>query len=137
SYPTFTRPGPGGRRPIRQDPPTKDMTMKRLLCPFLALLALPGQTPAYIDAPPTLGRLVQYDATYIVVMQVEKVSKEKQAIIYKKVADLKGKYPADRIKQHVSRRITDTPGPEENARPRGAKSILEWAEPGKLAVFFH
>ena len=32
--------------------------MKRLLHSLVALLALPGPTPAYIDRPPTLGRLV-------------------------------------------------------------------------------
>src|SRR5258708_7929483 len=108
----------------------------RLISVAIGLCCTSGPALAYIDAPPTLGRLVQYDATYIVVMQVEKVNTEKQAIIYKKVADLKGKYPADRIKQHVSRRIADAPAPEENPRPRGAKSILDWAEPGKLAIFF-
>jgi hypothetical protein len=110
--------------------------MQRLLCPLVALLAMPSLSPAYIDAPPTLGRLVRFDATNIVVMQVEKVSKEKQAIIYKKLTDLKGKYPADRIKQHVTQRIADVPGPADNPRPRGGKSILDWAEPGKLAIFF-
>ena len=112
-------------------------TGTRLIAVAVVLVALPGPAPAYIDAPPTLGRLVRFDATNIVVMQVEKVSRDKQAIIYKKVADLKGKYPADRIKQHVSRRIADAPGPEDNPRPRGGKSILDWAEPGKLAIFFH
>src|SRR5438067_1212893 len=102
--------------------------MKRFLYAAVVLCILSTPAPAYIDLPPTLGRLVQYDATFIVVMQVEKVSKEKQAIIYKKVADLKGKYPADRIQQHVSRRIADAPGPEDNPRPRGGKSILDWAE---------
>src|SRR5260370_19111586 len=111
--------------------------MKRSRYAAVVLCILSSPAPAYIDAPPTLGRLVQYDATNIVVMQVEKASKEKQAIIYKKVADLKGKYPADRIKQHVSRRIADAPGPEESPRPRGGQSILDWGEPGKLAIFFH
>jgi HEAT repeat protein len=112
------------------------LTPERLIYAALALCCTSGPALAYIDAPPTLGRLVQYDATYIVVMQVEKVSKEKQAIIYKKVADLKGKYPTDRIKQHVSRRLADAPGPQDNPRPRGGTSILDWAEPGKLAIFF-
>src|SRR5258708_36330094 len=109
----------------------------RFIFVALGLCCTSGPALAYIDGPPTFGGLVQYDATYIVVMQVEKVSRNKQAIIYKKVADLKGKYPADRIKQHVSRRIADAPGPEDNPRPRGGKSILDWAEPGKLAIFFH
>ena len=111
--------------------------MKRLLYPVVALLGLPGSVPAYIDRPPTLGRLVQYDAANIAVVQVEKVSKDRQVIVYKKLTDLKGKYPADRIRQHVARHITDAPHPEENPRPRGARPVLDWAEPGKVAVFFH
>src|SRR5437588_11982018 len=101
--------------------------MKRLLSATAVLLSLATPSPAYIDRPPTLGRLVQYDATHIVVMRVEKVSKEKQVIVYQKVADLKGKYPGDRIRQHIARRSTDPPGPEENARPRGGQSILDGA----------
>jgi hypothetical protein len=113
------------------------MTVKHLLYLAVVLCGLPNPARAYIDAPPTLGRLVQYDAPHIVVMRVEKVSKEKGAIIYKKVADLKGKYPADRIKQHIAWRIADAPNAEENPRPRCAKSILDWARPGKVAIFFH
>jgi HEAT repeat protein len=113
------------------------MTMKRLFYPLVVLVGLPGPTPAYIDAPPTLGRLVQFDATEIAVVRVEKVSREKGVIVYKNVSELKGKYPAKQIRQHVSRRITDAPGPEDNPRPRGAHSILDWAEKGKEAIFFH
>src|SRR5205085_10877649 len=80
---------------------------------------------------------VQYDAANIAVIQVEKVSKEKQAVVYKKLADLKGKYPSDHVKQHVARRLSDPPHPEEAPRPRGARSLLDWAEPGRVAVFFH
>src|SRR5207248_1609024 len=111
--------------------------MKRLLGPLIALLALPAPAPAYIDRPPTLGRLVQYDAADIAVVRVEKVSKEKGVIVYKKVADLKGKLPTDQLRQVVGRRIADAPGPADNPRPRGAQSILDWAEPGKEAVAFH
>src|SRR5207249_1428752 len=111
--------------------------MNRLLSAATVLFGLATPSWAYIDRPPTLGRLVQFDATHIVVMRVEKVSKEKQVLVYQKVADLKGKYPGDRIRHHITRRSTDPPGPEENARPRGGQLILDWAVPGKLAVFFH
>src|SRR5439155_27388321 len=97
------------------------MTVKRLLYLAVVLSGLPSPARAYIDLPPTLGRLVQYDATHIVVMRVDKVSKEKQVIVYQKVADLKGKYHGDRIRHHIPRRSTDPPGPEENARPRGGQ----------------
>jgi HEAT repeat protein len=65
------------------------------------------------------------------------VSKDKGVIVYKKVADLKGKYPTDQVRQVVGRRIADAPTPAVNTRPRGARSILEWAKPGKEAVAFH
>jgi HEAT repeat protein len=111
--------------------------MKRLLLPLLALLALAGPAPGYIDRPPTLGRLVQYDAVDIAVVRVEKVSKEKGVIAYTKVADLKGKFPTDRFRQVVSRRIADAPNSGDKSRPRTSRSILDWAEPGKEAVAFH
>jgi HEAT repeat protein len=111
--------------------------MKRFFYALVALLAARGLAPAYIDRPPTLGRLVRYDAVDIAVIRVEKVSKEKRIIVYKKVADLKGNYPTDQIRQVVGQRIADVPGPADNPRPRGAHSILDWAEPDKEAVAFH
>jgi HEAT repeat protein len=99
------------------------MTMKRLFYPLLALIGLPGPAPAYIDASPTLGRLVK-ESTNIVVLRVEKVSMDKRAIIYTKVADLKGKYPADQVKHQLT----------DGWHPGESKFILEWAEPGRIAV---
>lgn len=112
-------------------------TVTRILLAAVALGALPALPLAYIDRPPTLGRLVQFDGVEIAVIRVEKVSKEKGTIVYKKVADLKGKYPTDRVRQVVGRRIADAPGPADNPRPSGASSVLDWAEPGKDAVAFH
>jgi HEAT repeat protein len=109
----------------------------RLPYPLAALLALAGPAPAYIDRPPTLGRLVKYDAADIAVVRVEKVDKEKGVIVYKRVDDLKGKYPTDQFRQVVGRRIADAPGPGDNPRPRAAHSILGWAGPGKEAIAFH
>src|SRR4051812_21077877 len=133
-----------GRRSARRRHPAdaghlneRTATVKKLLHPLLALLALAGPAPAYIDRPPTLGRLVQYDAADIAVVRVEKVSREKGGIVYKKVADLKGKYPTDQVRQVVGRRIADAPAPGDDPRPRGAHSILDWAEPGTQAVVFH
>ncbi len=56
-------------------------------------------------------------STGIVVVEVDKVSKEKSAIIFKKVADLKGKYAGERIKHSL---------PE-------AGLVFDWAAPGKQA----
>jgi hypothetical protein len=42
------------------------------------------------------------EAKYIVVLEVDRVSREKQVIIWKKAADLKGKYPNSVLKHHVA-----------------------------------
>jgi HEAT repeat protein len=73
---------------------------------------------AYIDVTPSLGRIIK-DSGQIVVLQVEKVNREKQAVVYRKVTDLKGKCPADQV-THV---LTDG-------------RTLTWAEEGKTAVAF-
>jgi HEAT repeat protein len=94
---------------------------------LLLALALPA-TPAraYVDAAPTLRTVIE-ESTNIVVLRVDKVSREKRVIIYTKVADLKGTQPDGPVK-HL---ITD------GFHPREPKLILDWAEPGRVAVCFH
>lgn len=94
---------------------------------------------AYITVPvTTLGQLS--NSTYVTLVRVEKVSKEKGVIIYTKVRDLKGKYPKETIK-HVFD-LKNTPahnGPGDvPIRPdeKDWKYALQWAEPGKTAVMF-
>src|SRR5262245_21766981 len=100
--------------------------MKRVLS--LLVMACVPATPAraYVDNAPSLGRVIE-DASNIVVLEVEKVSKEKRVIIYKKVADLKGKHPGEQVKHQLT----------DGLHPREPKLILDWAEPGKTAVCFH
>jgi hypothetical protein len=93
---------------------------------------------AYITAPvTTLGQLCSW-STYVTVVEVEKVSKEKGIIIYRKVKDLKGKYPKDTVK-HVFD-LKNTPahkGPGDvPVRPdeKDWRHAIEWAEAGKTAV---
>ncbi len=110
-----------------------------LACGFwLAAGERPAQ--AYITAPVTsLGQLCSW-STYVTVLQVEKVSKEKGIIIYRKVKDLKGKYPKDTVK-HVFD-LKNTPahkGPGDvPVRPdeKDWRHAIEWAEAGKTAVMF-
>jgi HEAT repeat protein len=97
--------------------------MKRLC--WVIWLALAGKANAYIDSAPTLGRIIN-ESTNIVVLQVEKVSKDKRVIIYRKIADLKGSDPSRRVK-HLIR---------EDLNPRACQTILQWAEPGKIAICF-
>jgi HEAT repeat protein len=100
--------------------------MKRLwgLVVIMGGLVRPAQ--AYVDATPTLGRLVK-DAPHIVVLRVQRVSLEKRVILFAKVADLKGNYPQQEVKQHIG---DEGPVPERRV-------IMDWAELGKIAIGFH
>jgi HEAT repeat protein len=99
--------------------------MKRLLCLIVAVFGLARPAHGYIDAAPTLGRLLN-DSTNVVVLRVEKVSRDRRAIIFSKVADLKGKHPGERIKHRI----------DGGLHPRESKVVQDWAEPGKIAVCF-
>jgi HEAT repeat protein len=74
----------------------------------------------------TLGYVIEHSPT-IAVLEVEKVSLEKRAIVFKKVADLKGRHPAERVKHQL----------KDGLQPHELKAILDWAEPGRIAVCFH
>lgn len=82
---------------------------------------------AYIEQAYTLGRVVQ-EATSISVLRVEKVDKEKNLILFRKVQDLKGTLPGEIAKHNIAR---------AGFHEREWKTIMEWAEPGKTAVFFN
>ena len=69
---------------------------------LLAMLAVSAWPAApYIEAPYPLGR-VMAEATNILVVQVDKVDKTKNLIIFKKVQDLKGKHPTDVIRHQIA-----------------------------------
>jgi hypothetical protein len=75
----------------------------------------------------SLGAVIA-QSSHVVLMKVEKVEKEKNLIIYRKVQDLKGKHPTEVIKHNIGR---------GGFHPREWQFIMEWAEVGKTAVFFH
>jgi hypothetical protein len=99
--------------------------MKHFVYVMLLLFGAPTQSRAYIADMPTLGRVIT-SSSNIVVLEVDKVSRDKQVIIFKKVADLKGKGLPD-VAKH---RLTD------GFHPRQSRTILDWAEPGRIAVCF-
>ena len=68
----------------------------------LLLLGWPLQIFAFVEIPYTLGKICN-DSTSILVIQIEKVDKEKNAIIYKKIEDLKGKHPTDVIRHNIGK----------------------------------
>jgi hypothetical protein len=61
-------------------------------------------------------------------MRVEKVDKEKNLILFRKIADIKGKSPTEVIKHNIGR---------GGFHPREWQIIMDWAEVGKTAVFFN
>lgn len=82
---------------------------------------------AYVEVPYTLGRVVAESST-IVVLRVEQVDRERNIIVYRKVEDLKGKHPTEVIRHTIGR---------GGFHPREWQITMEWAAPGKIAVFFH
>jgi len=93
----------------------------------LAPLDGPQRAQAYVEAPHTLGMIVA-QSTNIVLMKVEKVDREKNLIIYRKVRDLKGTHPTDVIKHNIAK---------AGFHPREWQYTMELAQPGSLAIFFH
>lgn len=81
----------------------------------------------YVEAPYTLGQVIT-ESSHVVLVEVSRVNKDKNLIVYKKVQDLKGKHPGDEIKHNIGKR---------GFHEREWKSIMAWAEVGKKAVFFH
>src|SRR5947208_1015004 len=97
-----------------------------LACLTLLLILVPGSR-AYVEERYTLPRVVN-ESTNIVLVKVERINKEKKLIIYKKVADIKGKHPTDLIKHNVG---------VGGFNLREQTLPMEWAAEGKLALFFH
>ena len=98
-----------------------------VLTVVIAVSWLTQRSHAYVEAPMSLGAIIQ-QSTNIVLMRVESVDKEKNLIIYRKVRDVKGKHPQDVIKHNIGR---------GGLRPNEWKPQMDWAEPGKTAVFFY
>ena len=89
--------------------------------------AVPEPAQAYVEVPITLGDIIR-QSTNVCTMQVSKVDREKNLIIYTKVQDIKGKHPQTEIKHNIGR---------GGLRPGEWEEIMKWAEVGKTAVFFH
>ena len=91
-----------------------------LLCPL-------RPAGGYVEVAYSLGRLVN-ESTNVLLMQVEKLDKQKNLIIYRKVQDIKGVHKGEVIKHDIGQR---------GFNPREWKTIMAWAEVGKTALFFH
>jgi hypothetical protein len=105
--------------------------MKRIVTAVaLAGLALLWNGPfaaAYIEAAYPLGRII-LESTNICVVQVDKVDKENNRILYKKIRDVKGVHPTDVLVHNIAK---------AGFHPREWQTVMAWAEPGKMAMFFY
>jgi len=101
--------------------------MRRVLVTTLPLLALAAPAHAYIEAPHTLGRCV-HESSNVVLVELSRVNTEKGLLIYKKVADIKGKHPGEEIKHNIGNR---------GFHEREWKNVMAWAVVGKRAVFMY
>ena len=82
---------------------------------------------AYIETPYSLGQTVN-ESTHVVLVELARIDKEKNLLIYKKVRDIKGAHRTDEIKHNIGQR---------GFHEREWKNIMKWAEVGKRAVVFH
>ena len=101
--------------------------MSRTRLALVALLLSVAPAAAYVEAPMSFGSVIQ-QSTVICSMVVEKVDQANQLIVYRKVADIKGKVEQTLIKHNIGK---------NGLRPGEWQEIMNWAEVGKPALFFH
>jgi len=100
--------------------------MRPMMATAAAMFFLSAPARAYVEIPYTMGRVLN-ESTNVVVLKVDKVNKEKRLVYYTKVADLKGKHNGDKINHQIN----------NGFEAREPQFIMDWAEPGKLAIMFH
>jgi len=88
--------------------------MKRSLFLLLVIWGTAARSEAYIAAIPTLGKVIA-DSDHILVLRVDRVNREKQVVVFTKVADLKGKDAPDVNKHELN----------EGFHPRQARTVLD------------
>ena len=94
---------------------------------IIACVCVSQSAFAYVEIAYTLGRVIQ-ESTSISVLRVEKVDKERNLILFRKVQDLKGTLAGETAKHNIGR---------GGFHEREWKAIMDWAEPGKVAIFFN
>jgi len=109
----------------------KHSNLTHLVVASVVLAVWPQSSSAYItNTPGTFGLLCSIPP-HISEARIEKVSLEKGVIIYRKVRDLKGKYPFDVIKHSISK----SHWPQHT--PDMQREVMQMAVVGKTAIFFH
>jgi hypothetical protein len=91
------------------------------------LLSSRRESEAYIERPMSLGAIVA-QSTNIVVLELESVDRRENVLQFRKVKDLKGRHPSDRLTHHIG---------QSGFHAREWQTIMKWAEPRQLAILFH
>ena len=73
-----------------------------IVAAFILVYAFPNAAYGYVEVPMTLGDVVK-QSTNVCLMQVTKVDREKNLILYQKLQDIKGKHPQEQIKHNIGR----------------------------------
>src|SRR5260370_29201031 len=73
-----------------------------VLAVVIAFSWMTQKIQAYVEAPMSLGAIVA-QSTNVVLMRVEKVDKDKNIIVYRKIRDIKGKHEQEGIKHNIGR----------------------------------
>lgn len=102
------------------------MMYRRLVLAAILLASCFGllvpSAPAYIGGPPlTLGLMCGW-STHVMIARVERTERDKNLIFFRKVRDVKGRWPADVIRHYFN------PGLPNR------QYVMEWCEPGKTVV---
>lgn len=109
----------------------ENSTLRRLVAAAVVLALWPQPGSAYItNTPGTFGLLCSIPP-HISEAVIDKVSHDKGVIIWRKVRDLKGKYPFDVIKHSIRK----SHWPQHT--PDMQREVMQRAVVGKTAIFFH
>lgn len=78
--------------------------------------------PAYIGGPPmTLGLMCGW-STHVMIARVERLDRNKNLIFFRKVRDVKGKWPAETVRHYFNPALPNR------------QYVMDWVEPGKTVV---
>src|SRR5215470_5520624 len=107
---------------------------RRFLCALVVLLGavliyVPRQALAYVEAPHSMGQVVNLSSN-VMVLRVESVDRANKVIVYRKVRDLKGTHKTDTLRHIIG-------DPKGGFPPREWANVMNWAEVGKTGIFFH
>lgn len=97
------------------------------LAASLPLLSPPRRAHGYVEVGHSLGQIVNL-STNIVLMKVASVDRKENRVIYTKVRDLKGTHKHTEIRHNIGK---------NGFEAREWQTVMNWAEVGKEAVFFH